>query len=268
MTAFPAYAVADLHGRLDLLEGALAAVPGAHLVVLGDVIDRGPDSLACVRLLLELHGAGRVTLLWGNHEHMLASALMYWQMFLQDGLAKHARLADSHFGWWLDNGGEAVRAEAGGFDLSGVPSELVVYLSHLKLCAFADEGGVHAEQPAGPCVLASHAAPPAAHPDYPDPFVAALWLRPDSGPFALPQGASWSVHGHTPLRAPLRRPPQVFTDLGAVATGRLCLTPLLPAGPGELLVVQRPARARRPRLSALAGEVLPYRLVGEAARQT
>ena len=43
------YAIADLHGRLDLLEMALAQIANqaelpATLVTLGDYVDRGPDS--------------------------------------------------------------------------------------------------------------------------------------------------------------------------------------------------------------------------------
>jgi Calcineurin-like phosphoesterase len=42
------YAIADLHGRLDLLEMALAQIANhaelpATLVTLGDYVDRGPD---------------------------------------------------------------------------------------------------------------------------------------------------------------------------------------------------------------------------------
>ena len=42
------YAIADLHGRLDLLEIALARItehvePPATVVTLGDYVDRGPD---------------------------------------------------------------------------------------------------------------------------------------------------------------------------------------------------------------------------------
>jgi Calcineurin-like phosphoesterase len=43
------YAIADLHGRFDLLEMALARITGSAespgtLVTLGDYVDRGPDS--------------------------------------------------------------------------------------------------------------------------------------------------------------------------------------------------------------------------------
>ncbi len=43
------YAIADLHGRLDLLEMALARIADhadlpSTVVTLGDYVDRGPDS--------------------------------------------------------------------------------------------------------------------------------------------------------------------------------------------------------------------------------
>jgi hypothetical protein len=51
------YAIADLHGRLDLLEMALAKIaddaePPTTLVTLGDYIDRGPDSRQVIELLI------------------------------------------------------------------------------------------------------------------------------------------------------------------------------------------------------------------------
>jgi serine/threonine protein phosphatase 1 len=56
------YAIADLHGRFDLLEMALARITGcaeppATLVTLGDYIDRGPDSREIIERLMA--GLGR-----------------------------------------------------------------------------------------------------------------------------------------------------------------------------------------------------------------
>jgi serine/threonine protein phosphatase 1 len=56
------YAIADLHGRLDLLEMALRclaerAEPRATLVTLGDYVDRGPDSRKIIERLMA--GLGR-----------------------------------------------------------------------------------------------------------------------------------------------------------------------------------------------------------------
>jgi hypothetical protein len=56
------YAIADLHGRLDLLEMTLARIteraePPATLVTLGDYVDRGPDSRKIIERLMA--GLGR-----------------------------------------------------------------------------------------------------------------------------------------------------------------------------------------------------------------
>ena len=76
-----AYAIGDVHGRLDLLDELLAAIDldndkrgtaQTHLVMLGDLIDRGPDSRGVVERLrrLDLPGIALV-LLCGNHEEAL-----------------------------------------------------------------------------------------------------------------------------------------------------------------------------------------------------
>jgi serine/threonine protein phosphatase 1 len=51
------YAIADLHGRFDLLEMALAKIAShaelpAILVTLGDYVDRGPDSRKVIERLM------------------------------------------------------------------------------------------------------------------------------------------------------------------------------------------------------------------------
>jgi serine/threonine protein phosphatase 1 len=51
------YTIADLHGRFDLLEIALAQISEhaelpATLVTLGDYVDRGPDSRKVIERLM------------------------------------------------------------------------------------------------------------------------------------------------------------------------------------------------------------------------
>ncbi len=82
-------------------------------------------------------------------------------------------------------------------------------------------------------------------------------MRPYDGPFDLPPGVTWSVHGHTPVREPCRLGAQVYTDLGAVVTGRLCLAALDPAGPSELTVIEGEGSARRARALPMFGVSLP-----------
>ncbi|MDT9599703.1 metallophosphoesterase family protein [Sphingosinicella sp. GR2756] len=80
-----AYAVGDIHGRLDLLnimlqriEDDIAARPSRRnfIVFLGDLIDRGPDSAAVVeRLRAYSPQDGRPVFLAGNHEEVLLRML-------------------------------------------------------------------------------------------------------------------------------------------------------------------------------------------------
>ncbi len=80
------YAIADIHGAYDAMvttltnagvidaDGAWAAGT-SHLVICGDILDRGPDSRPAMDLLMRLEdealaAGGRVHVLLGNHEAM------------------------------------------------------------------------------------------------------------------------------------------------------------------------------------------------------
>src|SRR5215210_3755962 len=82
---FRVYAIGDIHGRLDLLNDALAQIEadidgraGARniLVFLGDLIDRGPSSAQVVeRLRTYRRRDVRPVFLSGNHEEVLLRLL-------------------------------------------------------------------------------------------------------------------------------------------------------------------------------------------------
>src|SRR3954463_1190278 len=82
---YRAYAVGDIHGRLDLLEKLLDRIHGdiaarsprkLLLVFLGDLIDRGPNSAQVVeRLRTYRHEGVRPVFLLGNHEEVLLRIL-------------------------------------------------------------------------------------------------------------------------------------------------------------------------------------------------
>ena len=85
-------AIADIHGaydamvatlqNADILGDHLSWVGGtSHLVIVGDILDRGPKSRAAMDLLMRLEGeaaaaGGRVHVLIGNHESMLLTGDM------------------------------------------------------------------------------------------------------------------------------------------------------------------------------------------------
>ena len=79
-----AYAVGDVHGRLDLfleiqrqIEHDDAASPRADttVILLGDLVDRGPDSRGVLEAAREWQGRRKVRILMGNHEEMFVTAI-------------------------------------------------------------------------------------------------------------------------------------------------------------------------------------------------
>lgn len=109
------YAIGDVHGRADLLAELLAAIrhdndvrptSRVHIVLLGDLIDRGMDSASVVaqcRVLTRRHD--RYVVLKGNHEAMMVDALQ----------GSFPALA-----FWLKHGGDAALASW------GVPADVAV----------------------------------------------------------------------------------------------------------------------------------------------
>lgn len=79
----PVCLIGDIHGRFDLFQRLLDQVAtredtaNARLVVLGDMIDRGPDAAAVLRLLHEMteKTPDHVICLLGNHEQMMLDFL-------------------------------------------------------------------------------------------------------------------------------------------------------------------------------------------------
>ncbi|WP_425147024.1 metallophosphoesterase family protein [Deinococcus sp.] len=66
--------IADIHGNLDALDAVLsnAELHGAErLYVNGDVVNRGPDSVACLRRLLELPAEWLGGFTLGNHDDLM-----------------------------------------------------------------------------------------------------------------------------------------------------------------------------------------------------
>jgi serine/threonine protein phosphatase 1 len=94
MTAIPVgqrvYAVGDVHGRLDLFAALVAAIDAddaaagpaeTTIILLGDLVDRGPDSAGVIALAREWQGRRRVRILGGNHEEMFLRSLSDIEMF-------------------------------------------------------------------------------------------------------------------------------------------------------------------------------------------
>ena len=124
------YAIADLHGRFDLLEMALAKIADhaelpATLVTLGDYVDRGPDSRQIIERLMKGldHKGWRLICLKGNHEDIMCQTCR--------GIVPNCDR-------WLTNGGGATlisygQEEGDKADLTVVPDEHLRWIERLPL---------------------------------------------------------------------------------------------------------------------------------------
>jgi serine/threonine protein phosphatase 1 len=76
-------AIGDVHGchiAFETLLGHLAITPSDTVVVLGDVIDRGPGTRQVIDRLLDLRERCRLMFLMGNHEEMFLDSLTRAEM--------------------------------------------------------------------------------------------------------------------------------------------------------------------------------------------
>jgi serine/threonine protein phosphatase 1 len=112
------YAVADLHGRFDLLGMAFEAITSHaadreyKIVTLGDYVDRGPESRLVIQHLMEAQARGRPLIcLKGNHEDIMHTTLT----------------APLDPKWWARNGGEATLKSYN----NGVPSNHLHWIKNL-----------------------------------------------------------------------------------------------------------------------------------------
>jgi bis(5'-nucleosyl)-tetraphosphatase (symmetrical) len=68
------YAVGDVQGCAPSLKALVKKLPSkSKMIFLGDLVNRGPDSLGALRQLKSLQESGRAECILGNHDlHLLA----------------------------------------------------------------------------------------------------------------------------------------------------------------------------------------------------
>ena len=78
------YAVGDIHGRADLFRDIICAIEAddrargpseTTVILLGDLVDRGPDSRGVIDAARDWSRGRDVRILLGNHEEMLLKSL-------------------------------------------------------------------------------------------------------------------------------------------------------------------------------------------------
>ena len=205
----PFYAIGDIHGCYDLLQGLLAQLePDIPVICLGDYIDRGPNSAEVLRFL---HANPQITCLMGNHEAMLLRFLA----------------APEKNAAWLRHGGVETLESFGLVpqeDLGALCDQLTAAMG-AELIAWIQ--GLPTWWQSGNVVLTHAGADPrGAIADQPQDNL--IWGHPDFHRLRRADGL-WVVHGHVITSAPTQARGRINIDTGAFATGRLTAARVDPA---------------------------------------
>jgi Calcineurin-like phosphoesterase. len=175
------YAIADLHGRYDLLVEAVnkiyahAGEDDYKIITLGDYIDRGPDSEKIISFLIS-QGSDFVCLK-GNHEAMMVETIT--TPLMPD--------------WWVGNGGDATLKSYGWgepynvFAYEIVPKKHIEWMDNLPYYYETEKQlFVHAGVPQSEMNLP---------PKHADKYEQMIWMLYDNT-----DGRGWKgkhvVHGH------------------------------------------------------------------------
>jgi serine/threonine protein phosphatase 1 len=212
------YAIGDVHGRLDLLTmmfdrigahtGARAPARSTHVVMIGDLIDRGPDSAGVLRYLFRLQARSSTLLvLRGNHEELMLRALAG-----EPGMMRA----------WIRTGGDATLRSFGveppvddsetlpaiNALLAAMPSGMLEWLRGLPMTARSGD------------YLFCHAGIRPGVPIKRQSRDDLLWIRGDFLEDDTDHGVI-VVHGHSISADVDARPNRIGIDTGAYRTGRL-----------------------------------------------
>jgi serine/threonine protein phosphatase 1 len=247
------YAIGDVHGQYELLQSIHEKLdillselkPGSTALVihLGDLIDRGPDSILCLCAALNWNHQGCENIvLPGNHEQMLLSFC--------DSVSNRWPIAMQResLNFWLQNGGDSVCEELNVDDNEDIDEVIVamkkahvpMMLKKLSAAPAAVRAGqylfVHAGIPCKPNTAGREFTHPddvpgmdwrSENPNAPgfEERSSPLWVRE---PF-LDYPGSWPedviiVHGHTiTIDEPEIRYNRIGIDTGACMDGSLTM---------------------------------------------
>lgn len=212
------YAVGDVHGRLDLLAALAEAIEAeideaerdgteVHIVLLGDLVDRGPDSSGVIDFAKAWRKRRNVRILIGNHEEM------FFDSFESKDVLRH----------FLRHGGRETlmsygmaRKEFGKMSLEEIQKKMaeVVPLKHRKFISKFEDMVKFGDY------LFVHAGISPGVPLEEQKKRALRWIREPFLSHDEPHGFV-VVHGHTITSEPEETSNRIGIDTGAYASGRL-----------------------------------------------
>lgn len=231
----PLFVIGDLHGCIGLFEKMLERIDGAIglvklsnplLVFVGDIVDRGPESAAVVRRMMELTGefSENVVCLRGNHEQMLLD-------FLDAPVVRHSR--------WMRNGGVETCASFG-VTVPADDSDPVAIAAALAQAMGSDViewmRALPTKVTSGNITCVHAAADPAREIETQSDRVL-IWGHPEFLT-SIRKDGHWVAHGHTVFDTPSIADSRISVDTGAYASGVLSCAVLLPNGEADFLQVR------------------------------
>lgn len=226
------YAIGDIHGRRDLLvalangidrDDAARAPAETTIILLGDLVDRGPESAGVIEFAMHWTQQRRVRLIAGNHEEM------FLESFDDRDMLRHfIRMGGRET--ILSYGIDEARFEAATLDeLQGL-ARAAVPAAHRAFLAAGEEQirigdylFTHAGIMPGVSLTAQRIGD-------------LRWIREPFLSSSADHGVV-VVHGHTIVDEPEFRRNRIGIDTGAFASGRL--TALCLEGPRRWLIEAR-----------------------------
>ncbi|MFO6465132.1 metallophosphoesterase [Jannaschia sp. KMU-145] len=216
------YVVGDIHGRLDLLHGALAFLdgdiaengPDCEIVFLGDYVDRGETSAGVLALLQGIEAACPVpaTVLMGNHERMMLD-------FMDQPVVAGRR--------WLVNGGLQTAASFGVAGLTDRAGPKALVAARAAIAEAMPDGMLRwlerlpLMHRSGNLVCVHAGADPDVPIDAQDKETL-LWGHRAFTTTPRRDGL-WIAHGHHIVETPTVTAGRIAVDTGAYHSGRLTI---------------------------------------------
>ncbi|MEN7538732.1 metallophosphoesterase [Aurantiacibacter flavus] len=210
------YAIGDVHGRLDLLTALAAAIESddkacapaqTSVILLGDLVDRGPDSAGVVAFARSWQQRREVRVLAGNHEEL------FLRSFQSSDMLRH----------FLRHGGRETLFSYG-LDPKAYSLATVDQVQTMMTGAVSEEERAYIAGFEDMIVLGdyvfAHAGIDPAQPIENQISANLRWIREPFLSHKEPLGFV-VVHGHTITDDPVVRTNRIGIDTGAYASGKL-----------------------------------------------
>lgn len=231
------YAIGDIHGRLDLLQRMIALVEAddaareparTTVILLGDLVDRGPDSAGVIATAREWGRRRRVRYLAGNHEEMFLGSFEREET-LRHFLRHGGRETLLSYPIDPETYARATLDELRAMLPDVVPAADIAFMRAMEDCIqIGDYVFVHAGIRPGVPLDAQNATD-------------LRWIRGEFIDDGTPRDFA-VVHGHTIFDEPSLEPLRIGLDTGAFASGRLTAVGLEGAGRWLLVAEGEPGR--------------------------